>query len=68
MPLSPGNHTDHADAVLPLDRRLKGSGSPRCFWVHTISPESSPPKTEATDGRPLPFPLAFSKPVVQRST
>ena len=57
----PGNDIGHADAVLRLDRRLKGSGSPCCFWVcihylpasaHRKTPPANP---EATDGRPLPF-------------
>ena len=52
-----------ADAVLRVDRRLEGSGSPCCFWVRFPDPTPTPP---GTDGR-LAL-LAFSKLVVQKFT
>ena len=36
----------YVDAALSVDRRLKGSGSPRCFWVCFPDPTPAPPSTD----------------------
>lgn len=58
--LSRGNH---ADAALRVDRRLKGTGSPRCFWVYSLTR----PFLHQTLTADLLL-LASSKPAVQKST
>ena len=37
---------NYVDAVLSVDRRLEGPGSPRCFWVFFPDPTSAPPSTD----------------------
>ena len=37
---------NYVDAVLSVDRRLEGPGSPRCFWVFFPDPISAPPSTD----------------------
>ena len=43
---------NRADAALRVDRRLEGTGSPRCFWVCFLTQSSALPNA---DGRHLPL-------------
>ena len=54
---------NHADATLRVDRRLKGIGSPRCFWVYPLI-RPFPHQTLTVDL----LLVDSSKPAAQRST